>query len=118
MEVQGSHQEVALAMQQAMAVVVPSIWYEGYPLVIAEAFAHGRPVVVTSGGSAASIIDDSVGWCAKPTATALAETLNSIGPSAAAEKGSAARNKYVRDNSPTSALRTLLKVYEEVLTES
>jgi glycosyltransferase involved in cell wall biosynthesis len=39
-------------------VVVPSIWWENSPLVIQEAFLHGRPVICSDiGGMAEKVID-------------------------------------------------------------
>jgi len=34
---------VASAMQRAAALVLPSLWYEGFPTVVTEAFATGEP---------------------------------------------------------------------------
>jgi glycosyltransferase involved in cell wall biosynthesis len=40
-------------------VVVPSIWWENSPLVIQEAFLHGRPVICSDiGGMAEKVADD------------------------------------------------------------
>jgi len=45
-------------MQQAAFLVLPSEWYEGFPLVLVEAFAHGLPVLASNLGSMADIIKD------------------------------------------------------------
>jgi glycosyltransferase involved in cell wall biosynthesis len=47
-------------MAGAAALVVPSLWYEAFPLVILEAFAAGLPVVVSAIGSLATIVSDGV----------------------------------------------------------
>jgi len=39
-------------------LVVPSLWYEGLPSVIAEAFAVGTPVVASRIGALASLVAD------------------------------------------------------------
>src|SRR5205823_14689536 len=40
-------------------VVVPSIWWENSPLVIQEAFAHGRPIICSDiGGMAEKVTHD------------------------------------------------------------
>lgn len=41
-------------------VVVPSIWYENSPLVIQEAFMHGRPVICSDIGGMAEKVEDGV----------------------------------------------------------
>jgi glycosyltransferase involved in cell wall biosynthesis len=41
-------------------VVVPSIWWENSPLVIQEAFAHGRPVICSDIGGMAEKVADNV----------------------------------------------------------
>lgn len=41
-------------------VVVPSIWYENAPLVIQEAFQHGRPVICSDIGGMAEAVTDGV----------------------------------------------------------
>lgn len=41
-------------------VVVPSIWWENSPLVIQEAFAHGRPVICSNVGGMAEKVRDGV----------------------------------------------------------
>lgn len=41
-------------------VVVPSIWWENSPLVIQEAFAHGRPVICSDIGGMAEKVSDNV----------------------------------------------------------
>ena len=41
-------------------VVVPSIWWENSPLVIQEAFFHGRPVICSDIGGMAEKVRDGV----------------------------------------------------------
>jgi glycosyltransferase involved in cell wall biosynthesis len=45
-------------MAEAAFLIVPSIWYEGFPMTIVEAFAAGLPVIASDIGSLSSIIED------------------------------------------------------------
>jgi glycosyltransferase involved in cell wall biosynthesis len=47
-------------MREVDWVVVPSIWWENSPLVIQEAFAHGRPVICSDAGGMAEKVRDGV----------------------------------------------------------
>lgn len=51
-----SRREVADCMRHASLLVFPSVWYEAFPLVIAEALACGLPVLTSDAGSAACLI--------------------------------------------------------------
>ncbi len=52
--------DMARLMQSVDWVVVPSIWWENSPVVIQEAFFHGRPVITTNIGGMAEKATDGV----------------------------------------------------------
>jgi glycosyltransferase involved in cell wall biosynthesis len=50
--------DIHFLMRSARFLVFPSIWFEGFPLTIAESFACGVPVIVPSHGSTREIVRD------------------------------------------------------------
>ncbi len=55
---QQPHERLLALMRDATLLIFPSVWYEGFPLIIAEAFATGLPVVASRLGAMAELIDD------------------------------------------------------------
>lgn len=53
-----SGDDVDRLMGEAAALIVPSKWYEGWPLVIVEAMGRGTPVIATDHGVFPEMIDD------------------------------------------------------------
>jgi glycosyltransferase involved in cell wall biosynthesis len=54
------HDDLPTLMANVDWVVVPSIWWENSPLVIQEAFFHGRPVICSDIGGMAEKVADGV----------------------------------------------------------
>jgi glycosyltransferase involved in cell wall biosynthesis len=106
---------VAAAMASAAYVVVPSRVFEGYPLVVAETFGRGRPVLTVAGGSVGTIVDDTTGWVVHPSADALATAIEQITDDDAAVRGAAARTAYEQHNTPGGALASLLDLYADLI---
>ena len=52
--------EITRRMRDVGWVIVPSIWWENSPLVIQEAFMHGRPVICSDIGGMAEKVKDGV----------------------------------------------------------
>jgi glycosyltransferase involved in cell wall biosynthesis len=50
--------QVFALMKEARLLIFPSEWYEAFPLVLAEAFACGVPVVATRLGAMAEIVEE------------------------------------------------------------
>lgn len=105
------------ALSRCGLVVVPSLCFEGLPLVIAEAFRAGRAVAVADGGSAASAVGAAVGWVFTPSASALRDVVSAISDEELQRRGAAARHLYESDHSPEAALRSLVAVYDRLLAE-
>jgi glycosyltransferase involved in cell wall biosynthesis len=52
--------ELGARMAEVGWVIVPSVWWENAPLVILEAFRHGRPVICSGIGGMAELVRDGV----------------------------------------------------------
>jgi glycosyltransferase involved in cell wall biosynthesis len=50
--------EVHEEMRRAIALILPSIWFEGFPVVVAEAYATGTPIIASRIGSLAELVED------------------------------------------------------------
>jgi len=90
--------ELVKVLQGARCLVVPSLWYEGFPMTIVEAFACGVPVIASRlGGLPEIVAEGRTGLLFAPADPGdLARTLESAwtDPEALAEMGLAARREY------------------------
>jgi glycosyltransferase involved in cell wall biosynthesis len=55
---QKPHEEVIRDLKNALFLVFPSEWYEGFPMTIVEAFACGKPVIASNLGAMAELVED------------------------------------------------------------
>jgi glycosyltransferase involved in cell wall biosynthesis len=49
--------EILERMKDASVLILPSMWYEGFPMILAEAFAVGLPVIASNLGSMSTVVD-------------------------------------------------------------
>ncbi|MFR9805618.1 glycosyltransferase family 4 protein [Pseudonocardia sp. RS010] len=94
-------------------VAVPSLWYEGLPTVVAEAFAHGRPVLACDTPNARSFIADG-GWLCAPTVDGLGSALDArlANRHELLRAAADAREHYLRHMTPSTSYARLLAAYE------
>lgn len=52
--------QVRLLLRESRAMVLPTQWYEGFPMSIAEAFSMGTPVLVSRLGNGGSLIEEGL----------------------------------------------------------
>ncbi len=71
------NEEVRTAMAAAKAMILPTRWYEGFPMSLAEAFAVGTPVIGPDLGNTGSLILEGInGWKFLPDSPqSLAQTV-------------------------------------------
>jgi len=102
-------------MRRAIAVVLPSTWFEGSPLTLVEAYATGTPVIASRIGSLVEAVEEGVtGMLAEAhDAEALGNRLRwAISHTAEmAEMGQAARTRYQAQFRGPTHLAALLAAY-------
>jgi glycosyltransferase involved in cell wall biosynthesis len=116
----GDSAAVALAMQRARFLVMPSLALEGFPMVVAEAFANGLPIIASRIGTLAEVIDDGLtGLHFHPgDAVDLARKVQwaIAHPERMAEMGRAARRAYETRYSAELNYRQMMRIYEQAAT--
>lgn len=104
-------------MLQAEVLLMPSIWYEGFPMTAVEAFAASLPVVASRIGSLAEIVEPSTGALFQPgSPDDLAAKIRDLQTTGAlAGLGQGARRAYEQKYAPQINLRQLEHIYAEAL---
>ena len=117
-----SRDEVAQKMRGAVVLLVPSIWYEGFPMVVVEALATGLPVVGSRIGSLAEILEEDItGSLHEPNdALSLIAALDNVlkDPAKLAWLRVTARHEFDMKYSEVIAYRNLMAIYNEVISET
>lgn len=57
------NQEVKHMIANSKALILPTQWYEGFPMCIAESIAAGTPVICSDLGNAGSLIQEGITGC-------------------------------------------------------
>lgn len=105
-------------MRQAALLIVPSIWYEMFPMTVVEAMACGTPVIASRIGALAEIIEDGrTGYHFNPSDPSdLVRVVRMAlsDPARLAEIGANARAHFEARLSPAASLGMLETIYAEV----
>lgn len=105
-------------LSQAPFLVVPSVWYETFGLVLMEAFACGTPVVASRLGVMAEMVRErETGILFSPgSAEDLAQKVRWLleQPETCRHMGEAARREFEARYTQGKNYRTLMQIYEEV----
>lgn len=108
--------DVQHEIERCRAVVFPSLWYEGLPMVILEAFASGVPVIAARVGAAATLVrDGETGLTFEPGDPAgLAACLRwaQSHPDAMARLGQSGRSRYEAEFTADASHRRLVEIYD------
>jgi glycosyltransferase involved in cell wall biosynthesis len=109
-----SPQECGELLRSARALVVPSRAYEGFPVAVVEAYAHGVPVIAPAHGAFPEVVEDGVTgllFRAGDAADLRARMRTLADPQRSLEMGAAARHAYETRYTPERNLRALHAIY-------
>ena len=111
--------QVRSEMARSVFLVLPSLWYEGFPMVAVEALAAGLPVMASRIGGLPELVEDGVsGWLATPDHVGeWAQKLIAVlgDPTACSHAGVAARARFERHYAPERKLSALESVYRDAI---
>ena len=114
-----SRGEILSAMKSASLLITPSLWYEGFPMTVVEAFACGIPVICSRLGGLREIVEDgSTGLHFNPgDAEDLAGKLDLLWtqPSQLAAMGRAAREEYKRNYTAERNYELMMQIYARTM---
>jgi glycosyltransferase involved in cell wall biosynthesis len=117
----GNREDIPCLLLAADVLVLPSL-REGLPLVVLEAMAAAKPVVVSDvGGTREAVVDGVTGLLvppADPSALASALSVLLADPAKAQAMGREGRRRVEREFSAERMVREVERVYEEELARS
>jgi glycosyltransferase involved in cell wall biosynthesis len=112
---QRSPSQVIDLIGEARAVVLPSLCFENFPALLAEAYACGRPVIASDSGALGELVaHETTGLKSPPgDAVTLAAALRRIAldDALADHLGAASRREYLARYTPEENHRGLLRIY-------
>lgn len=112
-------EQVRQEMASAIALILPSIWYENFPRTLVESFGCGLPVIASRIGALGELVTDGVtGLLFDPgSSTDLAEKMNWAWhhPDQMAKMGRNARSQYEAEFTGERNHDQLINVYHEAI---
>jgi glycosyltransferase involved in cell wall biosynthesis len=102
-------------LKKCKALLFPSVWYEGFPLTILEAFATGTPVIGSRIGGVAEIVTDNFNGLHFEAGNEndMIRKITQMEQIGLAKKLSEnARNTYLERYTPERNYKTLMEIYD------
>jgi len=117
-----SSEQVQELLRKSSLLVFPSICYEGFPLVIGEAYAAGVPVAASNIGTAAYIVQNNItGVHFQPgDIDDMVKQLSFLieHPDLLREMGRNARKEYENKYTPERNFQMIKEIYQEAINEN
>jgi glycosyltransferase involved in cell wall biosynthesis len=109
-------------MREARMLLIPSLWYEGLPMVVPEAFGAGLPIVASRIGALATLVEDGGnGLLAEPGDSAsIARAARRIAAGGEFEQAlrRRARATYEAIYHPDANVRLLAEIYAQAVNKT
>jgi glycosyltransferase involved in cell wall biosynthesis len=113
--------DVLELVKNASFIIMPSTWYEGFPMVLVESFACGTPALVSKLGSMEEIIvDGATGLhfeAGNPNDLATKVQWMIDNPDSAREMGANTRAEYLAKYTPEKNHEMLINIYQQAIDE-
>jgi len=113
-----SHHYVMEILSQAKVLIVPSIWYEGMPRVIIEAYSLGKPVIASRIGGIENMISEDVGYLFSPgDKNGLVKEVRKFleKKDLVIKKSYAARSEYLNKYTPEKNFDLIMDIYKKAI---
>lgn len=114
---QQSQEEVKRLMRNAKALIFPTQWYEGFPVIIAESFSQGTPVICSDLGNAGDLISEGITgakFCYNDELS-LMEAIDRFEKSNCHELGQNARKQFEQMYDSSINYKLLIEIYQTML---
>lgn len=113
------HASVIDRMKCCTALILPSLWYEGFPVSILESFSTGTPVIVSKIGSLSDIVENNVNGlhfeCGNETDLISKIQLLLTDPALSGYLGLKARETYLQKFTPEKNYQMLMNIYNSAI---
>jgi glycosyltransferase involved in cell wall biosynthesis len=108
---------VRAVMRESRVVALPSLWFEGFPRVAAEAMSVGRPLLLCSVAGFSQLADSGAGWALDSDPESWTRRLLDLDDASLAAASAASREFYERHCSPEVGVEQLRHTYLTVMAE-
>jgi glycosyltransferase involved in cell wall biosynthesis len=109
------HERLAALYREAVAVIVPSLCFEGGPLVIIEGFSYGTPTIGRRLGALPELLDSIGGGMTYTDDNSLRQAMEQLldNPERRREMGERARKLYCDQFTPNAHMTRYFEIIEE-----
>ena len=117
------HHTIITEMKKANALIFPSVWYEGMPMTILEAFSTATPVIASNLGAMKSLVTNNYNGLLfeAGNATALQNELfnwDTLPPDTKHNYSNNARRTFEMHFTPERNLNSILSIYKRTIDQT